>query len=473
MDLAIFAVYLFVCVVAAALCLQRPAIALVLVLILWPMKTIFQSVLPILVTTYQWPVNVGVGLIAMLAAGLALTKGYRPVYGLGNATTWLLVTLYALILASLLWTPTFSAAMFFLSANWPYAILLFFIAPLLINDLKEFDAVIKVFLVLGAITAFFVIVNPKSEITHDGRLALNLAYIVGKGDVFTNPLALADMCATMALAAAVYRPKRPQLMKTVLQVLIVAFGVVMTYLSGSRGQLIAALAIIVMFWPLLKSRASAAAITTTLIGSSVIAGLAISLYVFVFADLLTGRWGSANVGAGASDRFSFAMGLIEGYMSSPAFWLQGLGAAAFNSFIRVFDVGAYYYPHNIAVEALAEYGVFGFTLLTAICVATARKWYTLYRITGVDVHNRSLCVILIGITLFHFFMSLKQGSLLSMPILFTLCLVTSKLATRVESELAEAGDDVTAEAVSDEISPEEQAEIERAQAEYEAGRATA
>jgi O-antigen ligase len=356
----------------------------------------------------------------------------------------MILILYAFSLTSLLWSPVPAGAWFFLKAQAPYALLWFILAPLLISRLEDLDTAIRSFLVVGSLVAVFYLINPGNTWV-GGRLVIDLGYQVGVGEIGSNPLALGDMGGMMAICAALYRTRDREPTMKVIQLVAFGLGLFCAVASGSRGQVLSGVAISAAFFPLLKAQRSLGTYFATVIALAIFAGITYSLISFAGGGIGAGpgaesRWQSGEVTTALNDRIGLAAGVIGAYTGSPAFWLQGLGAGAFNQFYQ--DPTAkmpYAYPHNIFVEALAELGLFGLILLMAICFYTASRWFALFKLTGVDKHSRSLSTVLLGLIVFQFLMSLKQGTLWGYPQLFMFSLILCKLALREETELENGG----------------------------------
>jgi O-antigen ligase len=130
---------------------------------------------------------------------------------------------------------------------------------------------------------------------------------------------------------------------------------------------------------------------------------------------------------------------LDAYGSRPGFWPIGLGASAFNAYYMYRDEGVqYWYPHNIVVEAITEYGVPGMLLLGSLMWLTFRNCLELVKLSGDDRARRSTATVLLGIVTFNFLMCLKQGALLTMPPLFMFCLIVARVAKNEEAAAAAA-----------------------------------
>jgi len=433
-DNVIFALLVLIGVAMSVLTFFRPTMGFVVVLVMFPFEVGLQSFKPALILSYPWAVNVGVALVAGLAAGLCFTQRKRPLAGLSNPATWLFVGLYGWMLSTFFWTPTFEAAMYFLKLGWPYMVLLYFISPLLISSIEDLDEIIRPFMILSSLVAICVFLNPRAGFL-SGRLTIDLGYVAGVGEINSNPLALSELGAMLAIVAGLYRGRTRSVLMLAFQVVAFTVGMGFALAAGSRGQVLAAAGVCVVGYPLLAERKNFMSILTIGIGGIIVSAVIATLYLFLFSGVEDTRWSGTAIEQGAGDRLGFITGLLEGYTGQPAFWIQGLGASGFNQFFRAPESAfPFHYPHNIFVESLAEYGLIGLALLMGICFVCAKQWSRLYRAVGKDNNTRSLCTILLALAIFQFLMSLKQGALLNAPLLFTFTLIVGKLATRAKGD---------------------------------------
>ena len=245
----------------------------------------------------------------------------------------------------------------------------------------------------------------------------------------SNPLAIADAGGTLAIFAAIYRPKSVNPIMVLIKWSGLLLGLTLALLSGSRGQVLASVAIIAVFLPFATGTKSALRVA----GSTLVVGLAVVFMVYVFQTFVVtaaqSRFTVECSAEGLGQRLEMSLTLLDAYATHPAYWPVGLGAASFNEYypIRAPD-NPHWYPHNILVEAIAEYGIPGIVLTLLILYMTARDVYFLCRAYATDRTARSAVVAFGATTAFHFLMSLKQGSMLGMPALFMFCGILGRVA---------------------------------------------
>jgi hypothetical protein len=429
--LAIFVAFLTV--VGVVYCVVRPRIAIVPVLMLFPVEQILMGYLPELRIRYGWLTNVVVGLIAVFGILFHFFRGDPIFKGVFNKLFFAVVALFTFAVVSMLWTPAPDSAQYFLGQSWAYFFLFYCVAPMLVKDLDELSSVAVPLIVTGIIVMALMLINPNAKFIND-RFVVDLGYVVGYGTLISNPLAIADAGAILAIVAAIYQPNQRSAMITTLKWAGVLLGLALALLSGSRMQVVASVGIIAALLPFASGARSAARVA----GSVLVMGIVLAFLYFVFTNFLIGagqsRWTEENSAEGFAQRLDMALTIITGYLSSPAYWLIGLGAAAFNAFyaLRTRE-NPHWFPHNIVVESVTEYGLIGLLLLGAILYMTAKYSLRLIAVAGNDRRRRTTAIIFIGIVIFQFIMSLKQGYMLGMPPLFMFCLIVARVAKNEES----------------------------------------
>jgi len=270
------------------------------------------------------------------------------------------------------------------------------------------------------------LINPNAKFIND-RFSIDLGYQVGFGQIQSNPLAIADAGGILAIIAALYRRNEPSALLTMLKWTGVLLGLSLALLSGSRGQVLASVGIIAVALPFASGSRSAVKAA----GSMALVGVMVGFLYLVFSNFVIGaaqdRWGKGSSGVG--ERLEMIKTIMTAYFENPGQWLIGLGAGSFNAFY-LFRTSAFphWYPHNIIVESLTEYGVIGLTLVLVILYFSFRAAFRLIALAGDDRSRRTTAVIFAALILFQFMMSMKQGYLLGMPPLFMFCLIVMRVA---------------------------------------------
>jgi hypothetical protein len=180
--------------------------------------------------------------------------------------------------------------------------------------------------------------------------------------------------------------------------------------SGSRGQLLGVLLVSVACWPISR-------------GLKNVKHFVLLAFLIVFLGTITnwaiqqlsseqiygqrGRWDQQVAHRDLSGRLNNALFLIHLSYSSLETVLFGLGnSASYDP--RILGI----YPHFVPLEVLAEEGLVGFTIYVTIFYLLLRSCFRSFRISATKPEERLLLGGLIGLCVFMFVLSLKQGSLL-------------------------------------------------------------
>lgn len=439
-------------------CVVKPRYAIVPVLMLFPAEQILMGYLPEFRWQYGWLTNTVVGLVALFGVAYNFFRGSGVFRGMNNHVFYALMALYLYIMCSFLWTPSPASAAFFLKNNWAYFFLFYLVTPLLTKDLDDLTSINVPLIVSGVVIMALMLINPRARFVDD-RFTIDLGYVIGIGTLRSNPLAIADAGGMLAIIAAIYRPNGVKPLLTALKWAGVLLGLTLALLSGSRGQVLASVAVIAVLLPFATGARSALRVA----GSVLTVGVIVMFLYYAFQTFVIseaqGRYSVEGSRQGLEQRMDMVLTLLGAYAQSPAFWPTGLGASAFNEhYVFRTAENPHWYPHNIFAEAIGEYGVPGIVLLCAICYYTFRNVVKLARLAGDDRARRTTVIVFAGITVFHFLMALKQGSLLGMPLFFMFCAILARV-TKNEEAAALASDEqlgdgpmLDAETVDDEWS---------------------
>ncbi len=433
MELALFILFVGLCAGGVAACVIRPPLALTAFISMFAVEQILQSYQPVLIFQYAWATNAAVFAICFFCLGNAFLRGQDLFTGYINRVGIALTLLLAWMLLSILWTPSPGAAWHFLGISWPYFLMQMTVVPLLVRRTEDLDINFKAMMLSGIVIAVFIAVSPRTDIV-GGRLGVDLGYIAGVGDFRTNPLALADFGAGQAIIAALYRGKDKSKFWLAVQNLAFISGLIVALASGSRGQVLGAVACSALLFPLAAARRNIGQFVTVMVFGAFSGGVLYVIYSIVFGAQGQSRWSTTEVRGGLADRFNMALVSAEAYLNAPAFWIQGLGASAFNSIFFNTDIG-FWYPHNVIIESFVEYGLVGMGFLGLALLFTALASARWIKVLDLDQHQRSLAVAWIGLTLFTFLMNLKQGALLNAPSLFFYMWITAKLVYAQERDV--------------------------------------
>lgn len=391
--------------VAVCYALLRPQWVSILVMLLFPLEQLLQVYLPIL-STFNKVVNLTIGVLALLAVILRVSRRDRLTLGFGNRITILTFCFYVLWAVGILYSPARQELEEGFTFTVAYQVLLMGLLPLLILDIFEFRSVLPRLMVAGSIVSLLIVLNPNSSY-HSGRLVLDLGTIGGNVMAAGNPLAVAEMGGLIAIVAALYRPERNSQLVTVIRVIAFFTGLWVAIGSGSRGQVLAAALSGIVFFPVSRKLANPKQFVIGLFGFGVLVLGIMLVFKFAIGEQNAARWDPFGMLRDTTGRLDMVWTLLDHYLSSPSHWLFGLGTQAY----AAYSPDESTYVHNIAAEALCEHGVVGaamYVTLFIFTIAAGRKLWMAYKD---DPSMRSAVAVLLAICLFFLLQSLKQGSM--------------------------------------------------------------
>lgn len=403
--------------------LARPHWAFVLVMILFPLKQLLQVYIPT-IASKPGLVNIAIGVVALLAMLLRLFRGERIAVSMNNPVTVFIFGLYVLWFVGIFWSPSREFYLAALKIDAAYITLLLILLPLLVMDLVEFRRMLYGMMFVGATIAILVMANPRSTY-QSGRLVLDLG-MVGSVKDAGNPLAVASLGAVTALIAVFIRPARNSFLMTAFRVgaFVAGFGVAIG--SGSRGQVLAASIVGIIFFPVSRRLANPKQFFVVAASFLMLVGGLFVVFKLFIGEQNVQRWDPFQMLKDTTGRLEMAFLLFEHYVASPAHWMFGLGTGFYSSISR--EAMDRDYVHNIAAEVLCEHGIVGAALFTLAGIFLVRYSLRLWAIHRDDPPNRAASALISAICVFSLLEALKQGSM-THPAPFYWWLVFAKLAT--------------------------------------------
>ncbi|MEY4183086.1 MAG: hypothetical protein RLZZ217_1712 [Planctomycetota bacterium] len=388
----------------------RGSWAFALVAIMFPLEQLLQSSNPLFIQI-PWLFNLLVGLAcsACLIMKPARGRGYGAAF---NPAVVIACLLIALAFTSLLWSPQSESVADIIRSSLPPFILAVVIVPLLLDGLDDFEESLKVMLVAGPIIAAGVLFNPNSKNVW-GRLILDL------GAFKSSPLALSEMGGAMVIVAVLFSWKSS--FGLAVRITAALLGAALFFASSSRGQVIFSGVVSVAFYPMAYRLANVGSffLNATLLGVlGSVAVLGAQLFAQTGSDR---RWSLA--GRDALERLRMVTDFLGTWASQPAAWLLGFGNGAFYA-LGLGDV----YVHNTYVEALAELGMVGFTLLALVTWFGVRGAWRLFSAWRDSPRDRNLSAVLLALLAYQILLSFKQGSFMGEKHLLMLFVVATRLS---------------------------------------------
>lgn len=412
------------------LALRITPLALNLLVLFFPLEQVIQSSSDYFRNSASGlrAVNYIVGIVTILSAGIAIAREPDRIAGTrttGQILTW---ALFLWTLASVIWSPGGSLAIESLAGTWPYLILFLIIGPLLIRDLSELATAFRWALVACVAMSLVILFSP--EFTQRGG-RLGLVIDSSALSARSNPLSIGELGGMCILLAALAGGggRNPGL--TALRLAAVGMGTVLTVLSGSRGQLIFAIVAVAIGVPISRP------LRNTRNYLLVIGGLAVLIPLILYvagvvaeggsADMAK-RWGSDSSESGSAVRAANAMFLLDSFVRSPMYWIQGLGYYAFGATNPYGEP----YSHVLFVDMLCEEGLVGAALMVSILVASVRSIAGLYRKTAEQQENRRTLGVLATLIIYQVLLANKQGNIGGSFALFLLLIIPCRLYRRAE-----------------------------------------
>lgn len=424
-------IFAFMCFKA----LYRPWWASVLVLSYIAYEQFLMSYFTVL-ARQSYIMNVTAGLVALLSVAVAFMYGHRPFHGYFNLNTIMVGLLYALAVFGVSYSMMPAAGMYFIRQGMPVAGLMLVILPLLVDSLDHIRKMSIPLMLVGCSLIILILISPRTQVYGD-RLFIEFSQTKGGKDDRGNPLALAELGGLMILFATLMEPRRHVRLTNILRAASILLGISIAYLVGGRGQLVFAVAVAVMLYPVAHSVRDIQQFFSRA-GAIGIFGIIMAMIakIFLSSSSSSQRFTAEDITMGLQGRIYFATSMLNEYAANPANYLQGLGTGSFNAIVR-HDGEGYLYPHNLIIEVLTHHGVIGFSLLMGIFTITGYHLYNLWRLAVKGVIDRSVVAILIAITSYLTLLSMKQGSFVLIPIPFYAYLIVSKLMLRTKHELVQ------------------------------------
>lgn len=399
----------------------RPAWAFALVNLMFPLKQVLQGYFPGLVA-YGPYLSAAIAMIAAMAVFYKSTQKRLTISTYFNPVTWCALVIYFMITFGLTFTPARESALNMYTDAIPYIVVFLFIYPFLLSDLNELRQGIFVTVMLGCVMIVAFFFNPSAQWA-GGRLIINLGQEYGVSEFTSNPLALADTGGTMMIAAMLMNFKDKGRLGILFTVAGLVLGLGLAIVSGSRGQIIFAVVVSILMYPVARQIRDTKQFFFVALGALFMLGVVGLTFSLFLEGEAARRWSFSLVEEGTSDRGERVVQALGFYFANPAGWMIGNGTNSFAYFVgHSFD-----YPHNIVAEMLLDYGVVGLALFLTALWCTVKYSRAMIKIWGADPVDRGTVAAWVGICLFALVVSFKQGSVVGQPTPFYYWIVLAKV----------------------------------------------
>jgi len=369
--------------------------------------------------------------IALVVASSVFAQIFRVPQFFGgciNTPTTACICLYVWSLLTIIWSPGKAIAFNMINSGFPYLIITVFLGPLLTDSILSFSKTCRAMLIIGIPIACIFLFSSEFEMT-SGRLSIHLS-----SDVSSNVLAVGEFGGLLIITAVLFQPKSILVYSNyALRFILVIAGVVICIKSGSRGQFFGAIIVSLMLIPFSIPIKNIQKFFINFIGIILFLIVVYYTYNLSLADLSTGsskRFDLYEMLFGTSSaegRFSNISGLFSAWISSPIYYLIGLGIGAFGTTSQSGDI----YTHNLTADTLFELGIIGFILFVICIISALKSCYRLFMYYSMMPEQRSVVTVLIGYIFYEFILANKQGALWGIPLLFLFTSIAGRLEKRV------------------------------------------
>ena len=399
--------------------LSAPA-AFALVLLMYPLEQLLQAGGGVFLST-SWITNLLVAAITGIAVGRLVMVTSRPFVGYLNFQLSGAILLHAWSLVTLLWTPSNESARQFVEGGYAYFVLLIVISPMLATGVRSLGGINRAALVAGTLLAGAMVSSPEFS-SWSGRLVTDLG-----GSSRSNPLVLGELGGTLVICSVLFRATGMSLLVKICRVAAFPLGSILVRQSGSRGQLIFALLIAAIFYPITRKLTN----IRSFIGGVAALGTATVVFVFLAPIFVTGyglsRWDAGSVEGSALGRVGNVGDLLTAFRGNPLAWIFGLG---YNAFSSVSSNSLDGYTHNLSAEILAELGLPMFAIYVAMIGVATRDGVAMMRESREDPQSRASIGLFLALIAYQFLLAQKQGTLWYDSTLFMLVVVLARIRSR-------------------------------------------
>jgi hypothetical protein len=414
-------------VIAAMVAIVRPVWALAMVISMYALEQLLQSAGGIFLSIPALT-NITVAAVAGIAALRVMATQERPFLGYFNRAWMVTVVIFAWSAISLLWTPSPESGGKLVSSGIPYFILFVVTAPMLFVDVASLARLGRVLLLLGGAIAAALVANPEFR-SWSGRQIFMLA-----GSVMSNPLATGELGGTIIITAVLLRGDGLTPFMVLMRLVAFPLGLALALQSGSRGQLVSAVIVCFVFYPVAKR------ITTVIgfvgaVGATIIGYTAFSILAPI---ILTGygitRWDTGSIEGSVASRFQNVIDLMVAQFRAPLSWVVGLG---YNAFTAISDGTGDGYSHNLSADILTELGMPMFALYVWMLVSACRDGLWLFRRYQDRPAERSSVALLLALASYQFLLMHKQGYLWGAGAYFMFVIAIGRIRRREEALVAD------------------------------------
>ena len=326
-------------------------------------------------------------------------------------TRTLFILFLVYVFVTTLWSPDDVEATTLYFNQLHYLVAALVIAPLLIRKPQDFSRVLDgVVWVGGSLVILFAYIPD-----FDGR---SLLVEYNLEETLSLPLALGDFAGFVMLIAVMRL--RASLIPAIWGLAVAGSALYLITKTGSRGQLLFALASLIICIPVRWKRFTVSRIVAILLVVLLAAG-AVFVVLNTENTLSSRMSGDDGSAFGTMQRVEMSRILMDAWFADPSAMLFGLGSSA--SYSRDL-IGLY--PHVVPIEILGELGLFGFVFFSIAVLSLFLQAFTgshRKSLNQVDLNNFAG---LFACLVFAILLSCKQGSLLFSSSIFMYAALAEK-----------------------------------------------
>jgi hypothetical protein len=339
------------------------------------------------------------------------------------STTVLVVALYCYAFVSVIWSLDPSSALVQWAADAPYIITVALLAPLLFTDFEDTRTALTWTALTG--TAICLLALAFGVWGNRGLVVYGHEAIAVGENIYefeTNPLAMSSLAGTVVIIATLWFARPNRALLRMLGAVCIPIGIAVILRTGTRGQLIATGAALIVALPIayrLKEGRSTAAL---IFAALAVGGL--GWWAASHVDIDSSRWGSSLAEDAVTGRFANAALLLHASSGDFRGIIFGLGNSSAYKLLGI-------YPHIAGLEVIAEEGLIGAAVYVAILLLAIRSIRRIARRADFTDLKRNVLAMITGLFVFELILSWKQGSLLISVYVFAYAIILARLESPI------------------------------------------
>ena len=197
---------------------------------------------------------------------------------------------------------------------------------------------------------------------------------------------------------------------TLVRIIGIISGTILAVKSGSRGQILFSIITIGIVYPISKPLKDIKNYIFVFLGLLFILLLVTTLSGFIAESGsydMQKRWIEGGTDSGVGIRMANITFLLETYITSPAYWVQGLGFYSF----AVLNPLNEPYTHAIIVDMIGEQGLIGAILFSGFIFFLAKSCYRFFQLVQYNAKLRENFSSIFAMLFYEILLANKQGNI--------------------------------------------------------------